>query len=288
MRERFRSVPHNRLAYEVLEAFRARESREFPVRIEVLTGDDQHLNVKESLKLAAKSGEEGSYVADAVSDYGIVARFPNPFNHSSRVVLLAGLHAPATHAAAFAATDSNAATNLLAYLTRNRVNPDSFVAAFRVERSYLPDRLKALEWLQAEEIVVPLAKAPELPEAETHRSPRSPVNEFNIHGPVINSVFGGTVIINDPAAIGAVIDMVSQHRDDIQLSAEHRKALEKAVADLVRGRDERKSEASVMREALTSIRHIFEHGAGAVIGHVAPEWLPVLSHHIDNLLNAMR
>src|SRR6185369_3180786 len=106
---------------------------------------------------------------------------------------------------AFAVTDSNAAAHLLAHLTRNSVNPDSFVAAFRVERSYLADRLKALEWLQAEEIVEFLANSPELP--ETHQSRTAPMNQYNFYAPVTSSGFAdsGTVIINDPVAIGAVI-----------------------------------------------------------------------------------
>ena len=140
--------PHNRCAHAVLEDLFKQEVK-LRIRIEVLI--EQALNPRESLKLVLPDADSVK-VADALWDYGLVARFSNPYHHDSMVVLLAGLHAPATHAAAFAASDPVAATRLLSFLTNKNINPASFVAAFRVNRSYFRTHLKTVEWLEADQI----------------------------------------------------------------------------------------------------------------------------------------
>jgi hypothetical protein len=115
------------------------------------------------------------------------------------------------------------------------------------------------------------------------------MNQYNFLAPVSGSGFtdGGTVIINDPAALNAVLSAIKKHHQELPLSADQGQELKRAVADLEKAIVEKKPDTTVLREGLASIRHILEHAAGAMIGHAAPEWLPVLSHQIQALLSVL-
>jgi hypothetical protein len=87
-----------------------------------------------------------------------------------------------------------------------------------------------------------------------------------------------------PTAIQAVIAEAIKRGDQLQLSPAESTRLGEAVSTVRNTLTQRKPTSSLLREGLSSIRHIFEHAAGAMIAHVPPEWLPALTRQIEDIL----
>jgi hypothetical protein len=94
-------------------------------------------------------GGEKAYATPAW-DYGFILRAPSPFDQSTFVLIMAGVHAPATHAAAEVVTDPRRMDTLMGLLRAHGMDdhePCYFEAAFKVRRTFLPQDLGEVEWL---------------------------------------------------------------------------------------------------------------------------------------------
>ncbi|MEK6257289.1 MAG: toll/interleukin-1 receptor domain-containing protein [Planctomycetota bacterium] len=131
-------LPHNRVSQELWKQLETR------VHFEVLPPAGTYH--RESLAIRAP---DILMVADALYDYGAVIRAPNPHNQNASVLILAGLHAPATHAAANVVVDPLELERLLEFLEALDVPGESlfFEAVFEVKRTYLPADLGQVKWL---------------------------------------------------------------------------------------------------------------------------------------------
>ena len=90
-------------------------------------------------------------VAGALDDYGVVIRAPNPKDINAIVLLMAGLHAPATHAAANAVVDPFELKRLFANPKLKHVLGEVFFeGVFKVKRTYCPSDLGPLKWVYLE------------------------------------------------------------------------------------------------------------------------------------------
>jgi glycine/D-amino acid oxidase-like deaminating enzyme len=142
----FTEVPHNQYAHRVLRDLRRIRGWTMSTGIKVLTEKDAGVNPKESLALVI--GEK-AHVANAVWDCGLMARLPNPYKRGSSVLLLSGLHAPATHAAASLVADPACAAE---FFKRVEKVPEYFAIGFQVKRSYWPEDLRCPEPLDPEKM----------------------------------------------------------------------------------------------------------------------------------------
>jgi hypothetical protein len=133
----------------------------------------------------------------------------------------------------------------------------------------------------------------------------------DIHGPVhtgtgsiqVDSVFAGPVgtyvhgvaghqvsthqQVNEISAIRAIVEEANKRLAELQLTGSMADELEKHLALLQQNLTEKEPEPSVLRKGLSSLRHVLEHAAGAMIVHGVPTWLPAFSQQIDALIKRL-
>jgi hypothetical protein len=163
-RGEYLAIPHNRWMLDLLNELKVRPH----ISLEILGATAQQRNPMERLFL--RLDERGSVAtADPLWDLGFLARVPSPYRPGATALLLCGLHAPATHAAAAAISYPRGAATLLKHLQTKGIRGRYFAASFRVERSYRDSRLTEPEWLTAEEIQVPPQRSVYLSYASSDR-----------------------------------------------------------------------------------------------------------------------
>lgn len=96
-------------------------------------------------------------VASSVWDYGFVVRAPNPYNKEAVVLMMAGLHAPATHAAAevfsIPSRMKEFAEDIKKEWKVDLLKINFFEAVFKVRRTLKPDELGKVEWLHFRQLL---------------------------------------------------------------------------------------------------------------------------------------
>jgi hypothetical protein len=120
------------------------------------------------------------------------------------------------------------------------------------------------------------------------------MKHITIHGSVGNIVEGGTghqvtttQTTNYHSAIRDLVAEACKRRGELSLAADQAKSLDEALTALQKNLAQREPELNSFRDGLNSLRHIFEHAAGAMIAHGAPVWLPAIIHQIDNVLKIL-
>lgn len=145
--------PLNWVMGETFGRLERRRSRRPSVAMEIIPpgspGEQEHPGEKLRLRI----GNRGCAYATPAWDYGFVVRTRTPFDRQAFVLLLAGIHAPASHAAAEAVAVPARAGRLIAKLEGKGL-PSSgapcFEAVFRVRRTYLREDLGELQWLHTQ------------------------------------------------------------------------------------------------------------------------------------------
>ena len=96
-----------------------------------------------------------NFCANRQFDYGLVMRIPNPYDRKAFALIMAGLHSPASHAAARIMADPYEVTRLARKLNVSEGQlPDNlcFQAIFRVNRTFTPELLGRPKWEVVERI----------------------------------------------------------------------------------------------------------------------------------------
>jgi hypothetical protein len=167
----------NWIMHEGLERLRGRLSPTPSVRMEVLDPslpedyDLASVFPSEVKKLKYNEGE--LMVATSAWDYGFIVRAPNPFCEDANTIalIMAGLHAPATHVAAEVFSVPARARKFAEYVQSqgaNLLETDFFEAVFEVRRTYYQDDLGEIRWLHFRQL--------------REKEPTSPSAKRNIYG----------------------------------------------------------------------------------------------------------
>ena len=107
---------------------------------------------KEEKKIILGAREE--WKANRKEDYGVIMRVRNPYSPGAFALILAGIHAPASHAAAEIVVTPTLAQSLLNYVYKGCKLPSElyFAVVFSVRRTYFPDGLGTPKWLYGERL----------------------------------------------------------------------------------------------------------------------------------------
>ena len=117
------------------------------LRFDILDPREKENHPDEGKKIIAG---DTTYYADPMYDYGIIIGIPNPFNPRAFALIMAGIHAPASHAAVQIMTHPFELCRLAKTLgvAESKVEDDLlFEAIFRVNRTYRPTMLGSPTWL---------------------------------------------------------------------------------------------------------------------------------------------